>query len=157
MWMLCYYFFFINIMLYIIILYFLFISINQMMLTLHAWLKMPPPSEDIAGLGEVLNDDCIMIISYLVSRDWNWCSFFCTTWTAIEFPCRPEKSCRPPSTNERMRIPSWSTPPVQFRQICGVGWTSFLVSEPLSQSFWQGHHHYRNHHNCYHKTIGIIL
>ena len=42
-----------------------------MMLTLHAWLKMPPPSEDIAGLGEVLNDDCTMIILYLVSRDWN--------------------------------------------------------------------------------------
>ena len=72
MLMLCYYYYFFkNIMLYIIILYFLFISINQMMLTLHAWLKMPPPSEDIAGLGEVLNDDCIMIISYLVSRDWN--------------------------------------------------------------------------------------
>ena len=64
-------FFFINIMLYIIRLHILFISINQMMLTLHAWLKMPPPSEDIAGLGEVLNDDCTMIILYLVSRDWN--------------------------------------------------------------------------------------
>jgi len=25
---------------------------EEMMLTLHAWLKMPPPSEDIAGLGE---------------------------------------------------------------------------------------------------------
>ena len=50
-----------------------FIFINQMMLTLHAWLKMPPPSEDIAGLGEVLNDDCIYNDHFIsrVSRDWN--------------------------------------------------------------------------------------